>query len=49
MSKPSSAPQPERVRISNYCWTEHPGGGRHCCLPKGHAGQHWHPYSKTSF
>jgi hypothetical protein len=36
-------------RMSGYCWAEHSGGGLHCCLPMGHEGQHYHPYSKTSW
>lgn len=35
--------------ISNYCWTEHPGGSWRCTLPVGHSGRHWHAYSKTSW
>jgi hypothetical protein len=35
--------------MSDYCWAEQSGGGLHCCLPRGHAGLHYHPYSKTSF
>jgi hypothetical protein len=38
-----------RGRVSGYCWTEHPRGGLHCCLPMGHSGKHYHPYSKTNF
>ncbi|MER5470861.1 hypothetical protein [Streptomyces sp. NPDC002685] len=49
MSSPSSAPPPARRRISNYCWVEHPNGARHCTLPVGHAGTHWHAYSKKSW
>ena len=35
--------------LGGYCWTEHPNGGRHCTLPVGHTGSHWHTYSRTSW
>ena len=38
-----------RGRISGYCWDERPGTHVHCCLPHGHHGTHWHPYSKTGW
>jgi hypothetical protein len=34
---------------SGYCWAEHATRHLHCTLPTGHAGPHWHPYTKTSW
>lgn len=39
----------KRGLISNYCWAEHLQRGVHCTLPAGHSGEHWHPYSGTSW
>ncbi|MFI1732662.1 hypothetical protein ACH40E_26335 [Streptomyces acidicola] len=38
-----------RGRMSGYCWVEHPHTHVHCTEPYAHRGQHWHPYSKTSW
>ncbi|MEV8031373.1 hypothetical protein [Streptomyces sp. NPDC086182] len=38
-----------RGLMSGYCWSEHPSRGLHCCLPMGHAGKHYHPYTRTNF
>jgi hypothetical protein len=35
--------------MSGYCWAEQAGSSLHCCLPRGHAGLHYHPYSKTNW
>jgi hypothetical protein len=32
-----------------YCWTVHSSTHVHCTQPIGHAGKHWHPYTKTSW
>ncbi|MGD1220019.1 hypothetical protein AB9Q10_16500 [Streptomyces krungchingensis] len=35
--------------MSGYCWALHPDGRRHCTLPRGHSGTHWHPYTRASW
>ena len=32
-----------------YCWDESSSRHVHCTLPIGHSGQHWHPYTRTSW
>lgn len=38
-----------RSGLSKYCWNEWQDGHYHCTLPTGHAGRHWHAYSKKSW
>jgi hypothetical protein len=38
-----------RGRMSSYCWAESAGGTMHCCLPVGHTGPHYHPYTRRHF
>ncbi|MFJ4617443.1 hypothetical protein [Streptomyces sp. NPDC088812] len=48
-AKPSNAPAARVPNGHSYCWTEHPDGGRRCTLPQGHAGQHLHQYTRTTW
>jgi hypothetical protein len=38
-----------RGRMSSYCWAESASRALHCCLPMGHEGRHYHPYTRTNF
>ena len=57
MSKKTPAPPAGRrtpprhtgTVIPCYCWAEHPGTHVHCTEEPGHAGRHYHPYTKTSW
>jgi hypothetical protein len=40
---------PGRVVIPCYCWIRRPGTETRCTLAPGHAGEHFHCYTSTTW